>query len=99
MIITQACLDYWKTARGGFTRAQLNILGLDWPPLPNWKETILGKEIDEALFQEVYDAKFLLSKRTLEKRTGKKKDFSQRAKEVVDHATGEIHQVYDTTED
>lgn len=67
MIITEDCFTYWKTSKGGFTAAQLKLLGIDWPPKPGWKHDLLGTEIDDDLYRQIYEAKFLFSEKTLAK--------------------------------
>ena len=50
MIITKDYLDRNKTTKGAYTRRQLSILGIAWPPIKGWKSLILGKVLtsDEA---------------------------------------------------
>jgi hypothetical protein len=30
---------------GGWTKAQLNVLGIDWPPYKGWKDDVINKNI------------------------------------------------------
>lgn len=33
-------LEHIKTPRGGYTRAQLDFLGVSWPPQKGWKKKL-----------------------------------------------------------
>ena len=41
-----------RTARGAWTRAQLNIIGVDWPPAQGWIARVAGKQITESEAEE-----------------------------------------------
>ena len=45
MKLTRAMIDSGKSDRGGWNRAQLQILGVSWPPQHGWPSRIIGKEI------------------------------------------------------
>ena len=34
-----------RTKNGGFTKKQLEVLGLEWPPKKGWQKAFIGKEI------------------------------------------------------
>ncbi len=38
-----------RTEKGGWTKNQLEILGLTWPPKKGWQDKVIGKELSEAL--------------------------------------------------
>lgn len=61
MKITENCFKSWTTDAGGFTRAQINLLGLDWPPVHGWKVRLIGTEITNELYQEILAAKYITS--------------------------------------
>jgi hypothetical protein len=44
--------------RGGINKAQLKLLGIEWPPIHGWKAGVIGSEI------ELSDYKKYLSLRT-----------------------------------
>ena len=44
--ITNEWLIQHKTKAGGYTKMQLNILGIEWPPRVGWKDTLINKDID-----------------------------------------------------
>lgn len=46
--------------RGGWTRAQLEILGIEWPPMSGWNKRLIGTELDDL------DAEAFLSLRGVE---------------------------------
>lgn len=43
--ITQEFIDSGKSHAGGWSREQLRILGVSWPPEAGWRERIEGTEI------------------------------------------------------
>ena len=43
--ITNEWLDANKTIKGGWTREQVNVLGLSWPLRKNWKKGVIGNFI------------------------------------------------------
>ena len=45
-IITNEWLFRHRTKAGGYTKKQLNILGIQWPPIVGWKNALIGKYID-----------------------------------------------------
>lgn len=48
--------DEWlranATHKGGYTKRQLGLLGVEWPPINGWKRDIVGQEIEEAVAAE-----------------------------------------------
>lgn len=46
--VTNEFLDENKTARGAWTRAQTDALGIDWPLAHGWKAQVIGKTITDA---------------------------------------------------
>ena len=53
-----------KTKAGGYTRAQLKVLGIDWPPPKGWAKALVGQDIEESLYQQFMDARSVTSKPT-----------------------------------
>lgn len=50
MIITLKWLNDHRTARNGFTRAQVEALGMRWPPKPKgWLRRQVGREISDEI--------------------------------------------------
>lgn len=47
MLITKEWLERNKTKRGGYTKRQLEILAVDWPPEKGWASQVAGKEISD----------------------------------------------------
>jgi hypothetical protein len=45
MEITNEWLEQWKTPGGGYTRKQLELLGVSWPPAKGWKKSVVGAEL------------------------------------------------------
>ncbi len=46
-VITEHDLNSGKSKRGGWSRKQLALLGVAWPPAKGWKESLLGKTVSE----------------------------------------------------
>lgn len=44
-IITDEFIEAIKSDKGGYTRAQLDALGVAWPPAKGWKASVIGKPI------------------------------------------------------
>jgi hypothetical protein len=47
-LITEDLLSLGRSEAGGWTKAQLALLGVPWPPVTGWKKTVLGKQITAA---------------------------------------------------
>ena len=45
MLITKQYLDEHKTSKGGYTRAQLHAIEVDWPPVKGWKKEVIGQQL------------------------------------------------------
>jgi len=43
--ITAELIDSGKSAAGGYSRAQLALLGVAWPPVSGWKRQVIGTQI------------------------------------------------------
>ncbi len=59
MVVTEELLERGKSIRGGWSREQFHVLGIDFPPSKGWKKSILGEyisEIDANFFVELKDA-------------------------------------------
>lgn len=46
MTVTRELLERGKSDRGGWSRAQLALLDVPWPPPRGWGQEVLGREID-----------------------------------------------------
>lgn len=56
MKLTREFIDQGKSARGGWNRKQLALLGIPWPPPRGWPKKLEGKELsdeDAAKFLEL----------------------------------------------
>ena len=60
MVITKEYLLANRTKKGGFTKAQLESLGIKWPPKQGWIEGLIGSEMSEEM-----RSKFEISKQIL----------------------------------
>ena len=47
MIITKSWLQSCRTSRGGWTKAQADILGLPYPLTKGWQQKVIGRPITE----------------------------------------------------
>lgn len=55
MIVTKEFLDRGKSARGGWNKKQLAVLGVHWPPRADWQRVLIGK-----MYRDEIGEKFLL---------------------------------------
>jgi hypothetical protein len=58
MIVTAEFIERGCSKRGGWTKEQLELLGVGWPPMKGWKAAAIGREISDA------DAYLFLSEAT-----------------------------------
>lgn len=56
MIITNRFLLDNRTKAGAYTKAQLRVLGISWPPYKNWKQDVIGRVLTEEQVKEFRDA-------------------------------------------
>ena len=47
MKLTANYINSHRTAKGAFTRKQIEALGLDWPPVKGWIQRLVGTEISD----------------------------------------------------
>jgi hypothetical protein len=43
--ITDDLIESGKSAAGGYSKAQLALLGVTWPPVSGWKQQVIGRQI------------------------------------------------------
>lgn len=48
MIVTKTWVHAHKTVRGGWTKKQLAVLGVPWPPPKGWLKAVVGTQITES---------------------------------------------------
>lgn len=56
-IVTRAWMDMHRTARGGWTAAQLRAIGDSWPPVRGWAARAVGRVITDDARQAFEAAK------------------------------------------
>ena len=57
MTLKKEHIDLLETGNGGFNKKTLNLFGVKWPPKKGWKKLIIGREINEAKFTDLLNAK------------------------------------------
>ena len=45
MIITKEWLNKHKSPKGGWSKRQLEVLGIRWPAIKGWQKILIGKEL------------------------------------------------------
>lgn len=50
LTLTHELIESGMTPRGAWTRAQLAVLGVSWPPRRGWKEALVGKQLSESAY-------------------------------------------------
>ncbi len=58
MKVTYQWLKDNATLNGSWTRAQLNVLGIEWPPAKGWQERVWGKELNDREVEQFKAARF-----------------------------------------
>lgn len=48
--ITDSLIESGKSASGGYSKAQLAVLGVPWPPVSGWKKDVIGRQITSDAF-------------------------------------------------
>lgn len=76
--LTNELIEQGKSNEGGWTRRQLELLGVSWPLKKGWKETLITKRIDRKKFDEFIQLKGitvskLRKQKKLEKKESRKK--------------------------
>ncbi len=51
MKLTREMIEQHKTAKGGWTRAQLQAIGVGWPPPRGWLQAAIGREVSAEDFR------------------------------------------------
>lgn len=46
-LVTEELLALGRSAAGGWTKAQLALLGVPWPPVTGWKSKVIGSVLTE----------------------------------------------------
>jgi hypothetical protein len=62
MKITKEFIESGRSEKGGWSKFQLELLGISWPPAKGWKNKVIGNELSEDLAR-----KFLNSKKVSKK--------------------------------
>ena len=60
--ITPAMLASAKTEAGGYTRAQMDVFDIDWPPPKGWPAFLIGQSVDQEKFDRFMKARLVMSK-------------------------------------
>lgn len=47
MLITNTLIEAGKSDSGAWSRKQLGLIGVPWPPLRGWRSRIVGEEITQ----------------------------------------------------
>lgn len=55
--ITEKFLKEGQSANGGWSKRQLNMIGVNWPPASGWKQTVIGQLIEEKTARDFLAAK------------------------------------------
>jgi hypothetical protein len=50
--ITRELLNAGRGADGTYTRAQLEVLGVEWPPPRGWRSSVVGRRVPVEVAEE-----------------------------------------------
>ncbi|MDG1752587.1 MAG: hypothetical protein P8I03_13140 [Thalassotalea sp.] len=80
--LSKELIEMGRTGNGGYTKKQLKVLGVDWPPAKGWLKAMIGTEIE----QEKYDkfVAFSTINRAKASLTDESLVVSKRAKSIAD---------------
>lgn len=53
MRLTNESLDALKTAKGGYDKKTLALLGVGWPPKKGWRRKLVGKKLTGAKLEAI----------------------------------------------
>lgn len=74
MVITNDWIAEHATGKAGWTRQQLDCLGVAWPPVKGWRSRLIGTQIPDAKAREFERLgavrRQLLAQRVLEQGVG-----------------------------
>ena len=56
MIVTKKWIYDYQSCNGGWTKSQLQALGIDWPPYKGWIQDVDGKQISAAKRKQFEDS-------------------------------------------
>ncbi len=64
--LTDALISEVATARDGFTREQLGILGIGWPPPKGWRKQLVAEKrtLTDAEVEELREARMTVAEPT-----------------------------------
>ena len=62
--LTNEMLDESKTFRGGWTREQLRLYRVPWPPTKGWKRGLVGTLILSDTYEQILELRSTRKKRT-----------------------------------
>lgn len=48
MVITKEFLEQGRAENGAWTRAQLEVIGVSWPPKKGWMEAVIGTSVSSS---------------------------------------------------
>ena len=83
VLITTEYLDQHRGAGGAWTKAQLTVLGLRWPPVTGWRARVSGMELSEEDARRFEDGKNIVTQKTVRLRAGREISRLTMAGEVV----------------
>ena len=46
--LTEELIEQARSKNGGWSKQQLEIIGVDWPPTKGWKKNITGEKFKES---------------------------------------------------
>lgn len=57
MLVTEEILKQAISSRGGYSRKQLALIGVQWPPKSGWKRSVLGKDFPSEVLKQFIEIK------------------------------------------
>jgi hypothetical protein len=63
MIVTREFIQDNRTEKGGFTKRQLEVLEVEWPPRHGWQDEVIGTKITTDQAEQFQAGKFVKAKK------------------------------------
>lgn len=69
--ITRELIHGAATQYGAWTRAQLDVLGVAWPPKQGWQNRLIGMEVEDSVWAQFVANREVRKSRRLSEKLGK----------------------------
>jgi hypothetical protein len=57
IVLTEEIIDIAQSCKGGWSKEQFELIGVEWPPVKGWKSLVIGKEFDYLILNDFVQLK------------------------------------------